>query len=132
VSSIAFHFIPPIKTKRAFFHVKLPIFTISPLLFTLHSKTTSLIQYTVLCVLNPLVFVAMASPREHIEHIRKTTFSIGGEKNPLAPMLDQAVKYLSAELYTKDVHFLMELIRVFLSFLHFFIVLVLLNYLFVQ
>ncbi|KAJ6869295.1 hypothetical protein NC651_034143 [Populus alba x Populus x berolinensis] len=53
----------------------------------------------------------MASPREHIEHIRKTTFSIGGEKNPLAPMLDQAVKYLSAELYTKDVHFLMELIQ---------------------
>jgi hypothetical protein len=50
----------------------------------------------------------------------------------LAPMLDQAVKYLSAELYTKDVHFLMELIQVFLSFLHFFIVLVLLNYLLVQ
>ena len=74
----------------------------------------------------------MASPREHIEHIRKTTLSIGGEKNPLAPMLDQAVKYLSAELYTKDVHFLMELIQVFLSFLHFFIVLVLLNYLLVQ
>jgi len=74
----------------------------------------------------------MASPREHIEHIRKTTFSIGGERNPLAPMLDQAVKYLSAELYTKDVHFLMELIQVILYFLHFFIVLVLLNYLFVQ
>jgi sacsin len=73
----------------------------------------------------------MASPREHIEHIRKTTFSIGGERNPLAPMLDQAVKYLSAELYTKDVHFLMELIQVFLSFLFFFLVLVLLNYLFV-
>jgi sacsin len=67
----------------------------------------------------------MASPREHIEHIRKTTFSIGGERNPLAPMLDQAVKYLSAELYTKDVHFLMELIQVFLSFLFFFLVLVL-------
>ena len=73
----------------------------------------------------------MASPREHIEQIRKTTFSIGGERNPLAPMLDQAVKYLSAELYTKDVHFLMELIQVFLSFLFFFLVLVLLNYLFV-
>ena len=73
----------------------------------------------------------MASPREHIEHIRKTTFSIGGERNPLAPMLDQAVKYLSAELYTKDVHFLMELIQVFLSFLFFFLVLVLLDYLFV-
>nr|TKR78478.1 uncharacterized protein D5086_0000282010 [Populus alba] len=53
----------------------------------------------------------MATPKQHIEHIRKTTFSIGGEKNPLAPMLDQAVKYLSAELYAKDVHFLMELIQ---------------------
>ncbi|KAJ6676432.1 ATP/DNA BINDING PROTEIN-RELATED [Salix viminalis] len=53
----------------------------------------------------------MASPKQHIEHIRKNTFSIGGEKNPLAPMLDQAVKYLSAELYAKDVHFLMELIQ---------------------
>ena len=42
-SSIAFHFIPPIKTKLAFFHVKLPIFTISPVLFPLHSKTTPLI-----------------------------------------------------------------------------------------
>lgn len=54
----------------------------------------------------------MATPKQHIEHIRKTTFSIGGEKNPLAPMLDQAVKYLSAELYAKDVHFLMELIQI--------------------
>ncbi|KAG5230379.1 DNA binding protein [Salix suchowensis] len=53
----------------------------------------------------------MATPKQHIEHIRKNTFSIGGEKNPLAPMLDQAVKYLSAELYAKDVHFLMELIQ---------------------
>jgi len=60
----------------------------------------------------------MATPKQHIEHIRKTTFSIGGEKNPLAPMLDQAVKYLSAELYAKDVHFLMELIQVFFLFYH--------------
>ncbi|KAJ8772448.1 hypothetical protein K2173_027625 [Erythroxylum novogranatense] len=53
----------------------------------------------------------MATPREHIEHLRKTWFSIGGDVNPLASMLDQAVKYLSTELYTKDVHFLMELIQ---------------------
>ncbi|KAL3575504.1 hypothetical protein D5086_023605 [Populus alba] len=53
----------------------------------------------------------METPKEHIEHIRETIFSIGREKNPLAPMLDQAVKYLSAELYAKDVHFLMELIQ---------------------
>ncbi|XP_025013815.2 uncharacterized protein LOC107261958 [Ricinus communis] len=51
------------------------------------------------------------SPRDHIEHLRKTTFSIGGQENPLASMLDKAVEYLSAELYAKDVHFLMELIQ---------------------
>ncbi|WCJ36321.1 DNA binding ATP binding [Euphorbia peplus] len=49
--------------------------------------------------------------RDHIYHIRKTIFSIGGDVNPLASMLDNAVAYLSAELYTKDVHFLMELIQ---------------------
>ncbi|CAI0453536.1 unnamed protein product [Linum tenue] len=54
----------------------------------------------------------MATPREHIEQLRRRTFSIGDdEENPLAAMLDQAVKYLSAELYAKDVHFLMELIQ---------------------
>ena len=31
--------------------------------------------------------------RKNTEHIRKSIFSIGGEENPLAPMLDQAVKY---------------------------------------
>ena len=68
----------------------------------------------------------METPKEHIEHIRETTFSIGREKNPLAPMLDQAVKYLSAELYAKDVHFLMELIQVSFSF-HFLFVFVFLR-----
>ncbi|XP_058103015.1 uncharacterized protein LOC131246676 isoform X3 [Magnolia sinica] len=51
------------------------------------------------------------TPREHIEHIRRETFSIGGKPNPLAGALHQAVNFLSAELYTKDVHFLMELIQ---------------------
>ncbi|XP_042520174.1 uncharacterized protein LOC122093769 [Macadamia integrifolia] len=51
------------------------------------------------------------TPREHIEEIRKTKFSIGGESNPLTEDLHQAVKNLSAELYAKDVHFLMELIQ---------------------
>ncbi|KAJ4963570.1 hypothetical protein NE237_023509 [Protea cynaroides] len=55
---------------------------------------------------------AMAmTPREHIEEIRKTKFSIGGKLNPLTEDLHQAVKNLSAELYAKDVHFLMELIQ---------------------
>ncbi|KAK1363219.1 ATP/DNA-binding protein [Heracleum sosnowskyi] len=53
----------------------------------------------------------MATPREHIEEIRKTKFSIGGEPNPLTEDLHQAVMNLSGELYAKDVHFLMELIQ---------------------
>ncbi|CAK9136556.1 unnamed protein product [Ilex paraguariensis] len=53
----------------------------------------------------------MATPKEHVEEIRRTKFSIGGEPNPLTEDLHQAVKNLSAELYAKDVHFLMELIQ---------------------
>ncbi|OIV93309.1 hypothetical protein TanjilG_14560 [Lupinus angustifolius] len=53
----------------------------------------------------------MATPKEHIQEIRRTRFSIGGELNPLAEDLHQAVKNLSVELYAKDVHFLMELIQ---------------------
>ncbi|KAJ7945656.1 DNA binding ATP binding [Quillaja saponaria] len=53
----------------------------------------------------------MATPREHIEEIRRKKFFIGGEVNPLTEDLHQAVKNLSAELYAKDVHFLMELIQ---------------------
>ncbi|KAK1318123.1 hypothetical protein QJS10_CPB04g00157 [Acorus calamus] len=49
--------------------------------------------------------------REHIEEIRRKKFSIGGDPNMLTEDLHQAVKNLSAELYTKDVHFLMELIQ---------------------
>jgi hypothetical protein len=54
----------------------------------------------------------METAREHIEAIRKKKFSIGGEENPLTEDLHQAVKNLSAELYAKDVHFLMELVQV--------------------
>jgi hypothetical protein len=54
----------------------------------------------------------METAREHIEAIRKKKFSIGGEENPLTEDLHQAVKNLSAQLYAKDVHFLMELIQV--------------------
>ncbi|XXG72538.1 hypothetical protein AAC387_Pa07g1608 [Persea americana] len=49
--------------------------------------------------------------REHIEEIRRVKFSIGGEPNPLKEDLHLAVSRLSAELYTKDIHFLMELIQ---------------------
>ena len=52
------------------------------------------------------------SAKQHIERIRRTKFSIGGAENPLTEDLHQAVKNLSAELYAKDVHFLMELIQV--------------------
>ncbi|CAH9137665.1 unnamed protein product [Cuscuta epithymum] len=54
---------------------------------------------------------AALSPKGHIEEIRRCKFSIGGEPNPLTEDLHQAVKNLSAELYSKDVHFLMELIQ---------------------
>ncbi|XP_074280401.1 uncharacterized protein LOC141605501 [Silene latifolia] len=51
--------------------------------------------------------------KQHIEEIRRNKFSIGGCKdvNPLTKDLHRAVTTLSAELYTKDVHFLMELIQ---------------------
>lgn len=52
------------------------------------------------------------SAKQHVERIRRTKFSIGGAENPLTEDLHQAVKNLSAELYAKDVHFLMELIQV--------------------
>ncbi|VFR01623.1 unnamed protein product [Cuscuta campestris] len=51
------------------------------------------------------------SPKEHIEEIRRSKFSIGGKPNPLTEDLHQAVKNLSAELYSKDVHFLMEVVQ---------------------
>ena len=56
---------------------------------------------------------APASPREHVERIRRERYYIGrGEQNPLAEDMHQAVNYLSQELYSKDVHFLMELVQV--------------------
>lgn len=56
---------------------------------------------------------AMPSPREHVERIRRERYFIGrGEQNPLAEDMHQAVNYLSQELYSKDVHFLMELVQV--------------------
>ncbi|KAG8068850.1 hypothetical protein GUJ93_ZPchr0005g16028 [Zizania palustris] len=51
-------------------------------------------------------------PREHVERIRRERYYIGrGEQNPLAEDMHQAVNYLSQELYSKDVHFLMELVQ---------------------
>ncbi|TVU50337.1 hypothetical protein EJB05_01705, partial [Eragrostis curvula] len=50
--------------------------------------------------------------RAHVERIRRERFYIGREeRNPLAEDIHQAVSYLSEELYSKDVHFLMELIQ---------------------
>ncbi|KAI8017383.1 Protein NO VEIN [Camellia lanceoleosa] len=51
------------------------------------------------------------SPREHIEEIRKKKFKIREEPDPKNEDLHHAVNYLSAELYAKDVHFLMVLIQ---------------------
>jgi sacsin len=48
-----------------------------------------------------------------VERIRRERYYIGrGEQNPLAEDMHQAVNYLSQELYSKDVHFLMELVQV--------------------
>jgi hypothetical protein len=58
---------------------------------------------------------AAETPREHVESIRRKRYYIGrGEQNPLAEDLHQATNYLSQELYSKDVHFLMELVQVIL------------------
>ena len=52
----------------------------------------------------------------HIKDIRKHKFSIDEKRpNPFAADLQNAVASLSSELYTKDIHFLMELIQVSLS-----------------
>jgi len=61
------------------------------------------------------------TPKEHIERIRRTKFSIGGELNPLREDLHHATKNLSTELYAKDVHFLMELIQVSIPLTIFFL-----------
>ncbi|KAH7865193.1 hypothetical protein Vadar_003388 [Vaccinium darrowii] len=53
----------------------------------------------------------IATPGDHIEEIRRKKFNIGGEPDPKNEDLHNPVNYLSAELYTKDVHFLMELIQ---------------------
>ena len=61
---------------------------------------------------------ATAAAKLHIEEIRTKKFAIGKKKpNPLTEDLHHAVTRLSAELYTKDVHFLMELIQVIASIL---------------
>ncbi|XP_042395856.1 uncharacterized protein LOC121986113 isoform X1 [Zingiber officinale] len=55
---------------------------------------------------------AYSTPREHVEWIRRERYYIGRhDKNPLAEDIHQAVLYLSEELYSKDVHFLMELVQ---------------------
>lgn len=49
---------------------------------------------------------------QHIAEIRTKKFSIGKKvPNPLTLDLHHAVSSLSAELYQKDIHFLMELIQ---------------------
>uniref|UniRef100_A0A453M6P9 Uncharacterized protein n=1 Tax=Aegilops tauschii subsp. strangulata TaxID=200361 RepID=A0A453M6P9_AEGTS len=54
----------------------------------------------------------MVAARAHVERLRRERYYIGrGEQNPLAEDMHQAVNYLSQELYSKDVHFLMELVQ---------------------
>ena len=65
--------------------------------------------------------LTMDSAKQHIEEIRKERFWIGVGKNPLRKTVLRAVKHLSAELYSKDVHFLMELIQVCFYFFVYFL-----------
>lgn len=62
----------------------------------------------------------MATARKPVKKVRRKTFRIR-EKEILEAhyMLDQAIKYLSAELYADDTHFHMEFIQV--SMLFFFV-----------
>ncbi|XVE70252.1 hypothetical protein DITRI_Ditri10aG0057600 [Diplodiscus trichospermus] len=59
---------------------------------------------------------ATAAAKLHVEELRTNKFGIGKkDPNPLTEDLHHAVTRLSAELYTKDVHFLMELIQAIAS-----------------
>ncbi|KAG8089876.1 hypothetical protein GUJ93_ZPchr0011g27555 [Zizania palustris] len=85
----------------------------SPLLTPPRSSSPSLFQQRAIESSSPAPSpMPPPPPREHVERIRRERFCIGrGEQNPLAEDMHQAVNYLSAELYSKDVHFLMELIQ---------------------
>ncbi|KAM0894537.1 hypothetical protein ACQ4PT_024379 [Festuca glaucescens] len=64
---------------------------------------------------SPLSFLMSSlaeAAREHVEKIRREHYYIGrGEQNPLSEDMHQAVNYLIQELYSKDVHFLMEIVQ---------------------
>lgn len=60
--------------------------------------------------------VSLPSPRQHITRIRRDKFGLDEEgrriaKNALAEDLHNAVDHLSEGLYSKDVHFVLELIQ---------------------
>jgi hypothetical protein len=57
-----------------------------------------------------------SSPEEHIARIRKTKFGLAPdgslvEQNPLSDDLQRAISHLSEGLYTKETHFILELIQ---------------------
>jgi hypothetical protein len=53
-------------------------------------------------------------PFKVVEDIRATKFGIGKDvaKNPLAQDMHESIRHLAAELYQKDLHFVMELVQV--------------------
>ena len=55
-----------------------------------------------------------ADPRMIVEELRANKFGIGvdGMKNPLARDMHESIRHLAAELYQKDIHFVMELVQV--------------------
>ncbi|KAL9422758.1 hypothetical protein AB3S75_034938 [Citrus x aurantiifolia] len=59
-----------------------------------------------------MALYAMPTPREHIEKIRNEKFLIGSEKaHRILEEFHGTVELLSDELYSKDVHFFMELVQ---------------------
>lgn len=58
----------------------------------------------------------LENPRVHVERIRREIFGLASdgtlrERNPLAEKLQRAIEHLSQELYSKDIHFILELIQ---------------------
>ena len=54
-------------------------------------------------------------PRKIVEELRANKFGIGVDgmmKNPLARDMHESIRHLAAELYQKDIHFVMELVQV--------------------
>ena len=58
------------------------------------------------------------NPRRVVEELRANKFGIGVDgmmNNPLARDMHESIRHLAAELYQKDIHFVMELVQVLIN-----------------